>query len=147
MFTTCDTKCYKLTTGTCVEVDELKSPQEEADSRMFLHAKHVAETHVYKAIIITSDDTHVLVLALGYSAEITLELYQKAGTALRQTLTNISMLANSIGSNVCAAIISLHAFTGCDTTSAFAGRGKLAALKLLHNEPPFQDTFSRIGES
>ncbi|GFO00746.1 hypothetical protein PoB_002725100 [Plakobranchus ocellatus] len=43
------------------------------------------------------------------------------------------------------AIIGLHAFTGCDSTSCFAGKGKLKALKMLEGDQDHQDTFSRIG--
>ena len=31
----------------------------------------------------------------------------------------------------CEALLGLHAFTGCDTVSAFAGKGKIAGLNLL----------------
>ncbi|GFO27712.1 hypothetical protein PoB_005421700 [Plakobranchus ocellatus] len=41
--------------------------------------------------------------------------------------------------------IGLHAFTGCDSTSCFAGKGKLKALKMLEGDQDHQDTFSRIG--
>ncbi|GFN93832.1 DNA damage-inducible protein din7 [Plakobranchus ocellatus] len=41
--------------------------------------------------------------------------------------------------------IGLHAFTGCNSTSCFAGKGKLKALKMLEGDQDHQDTFSRIG--
>ncbi|GFN83438.1 DNA damage-inducible protein din7 [Plakobranchus ocellatus] len=34
---------------------------------------------------------------------------------------------------------------GCDSTSCFAGKGKLKALKMLEGDQDHQDTFSRIG--
>ncbi|GFO24261.1 hypothetical protein PoB_005076600 [Plakobranchus ocellatus] len=43
------------------------------------------------------------------------------------------------------AITGLHAFTGCDSTSCFAGKGKLKALKMLEGDQDHQDIFSRIG--
>ena len=45
-------------------VTQLKSSQEEADTRMLLHALHAAESG-FKAVIITADNTDVLVLSLG----------------------------------------------------------------------------------
>ena len=40
----------------------------------------------------------------------------------------------------------MHAFTGCDTVSAFAGRGKAKALKLLTNSKEHQDKFLLLGQ-
>ena len=42
---------------------------------------------------------------------------------------NISSISNALGESVSAALPGLHAFTCCDTVSAFAGIGKLLALK------------------
>ena len=39
----------------------------------------------------------------------------------------------------------LHAYTGCDTVSAFAGRGKVSALKLLQRNEKFCETFQKVG--
>ena len=39
----------------------------------------------------------------------------------------------------------MHAFTGCDTVSAFAGKGKASALKLLLNDKKIQETFLELG--
>ena len=44
---------------------------------------------------------------------------------------DIGTLALSIGQDVCQALPGLHSFTGCDTVSAFAGRGRLTALKTV----------------
>ncbi|KAG5895991.1 hypothetical protein JTB14_005097 [Gonioctena quinquepunctata] len=56
------------------------------------------------------------------------------------------MFAN-IGEDVCLALPGLHAFTGCDTVSAFAGKGKAAALKLLRTHKQFAIAMSRLGDS
>ena len=40
----------------------------------------------------------------------------------------------------------MHAYTGCDSVSAFAGRGKLRALKLL-KDVHFQEIFCELGQS
>ena len=46
-------------------------------------------------------------------------------------------LARSLGEDVCQALVGLHVFTGCDTVSAFAGRGKLGAQKLLKDSKTY----------
>ena len=36
-------------------------------------------------------------------------------------------------------------FTGCNSISAFSGKGKLAALKLVKRNPEFQEVFQQLG--
>ena len=40
----------------------------------------------------------------------------------------------------------MQAYSGCDTVSAFAGRGKLGALKLMRSEH-WQEVFRELGQS
>ena len=54
----------------------LQSNQEEADTRILLHAAHAAEEGD-SAVVITADDTDVLVLCLAFSADISCPLLQK----------------------------------------------------------------------
>ena len=53
LYITCGAKCYKVTANSVQNVVELSSEQEEADTRLLLHAKHAVAPHV-KAIIISS---------------------------------------------------------------------------------------------
>jgi len=45
------------------------------------------------------------------------------------------------------AILGLHAFTGCDVTSAFVQKGKVRPLRILQKHPEFSDTFKELGTS
>ena len=47
-------RCIKLTESGWQEIDYLQSTQEEADTRILLHAKHAAET-IPELICITED--------------------------------------------------------------------------------------------
>ena len=60
---------------------------------------------------------------------------------------DVQKVANTIEQEVCNALIGLHAFTGCDTVSAFAGWSKLAALKLVKAERAYRETFQQLGEN
>ena len=42
--------------------------------------------------------------------------------------------------------LGLHALTGCDTVSAFNGKGKVRPMKLLLKSPDFCDVLSKLGE-
>ena len=44
---------------------------------------------------------------------------------------DIGKIASAIGLQVCKALLGLHAFTGCDSVSSFAGIGKVKPLKIL----------------
>ena len=46
----------------------------------------------------------------------------------------------------CAALLGIHAFTGCDSTSAFKGKGKVKAIRLPKKKENYQRLFSRLGD-
>ena len=146
LFVTCDEVCYKITKENWEEVTELKSTQEEADTRMLLHAFHAANAGC-KAIIITADDTDVLVICLGLNSNFPYPIYQKRGTQNLVRFLDIGKLARAIAKSICNAVVGLHAFTGCDTVSAFAGRGKLSAFKQMKASTTYQEAFSQLGQS
>ena len=143
VYVTVKDKCYKITQSGSEEIEELKTTQEEADTRLIFHAKHAAKAG-YKCLIIISDDTDVLVLAIAFSSNIQCQIYQKSGTRARTKYVNITKLAYVLGESNCKALLGLHAFTGCDSVSAFAGRGKVAALKAMKLEQ-FSGTLQDLG--
>ena len=145
MYVTCGENCYKLTETDISEVDELRSTHEEADTRMLLHAKHAAE--YYNDVILVADDTDILIICLAFSTNIQCHLYMQCGTKVRQRLIDITKLTSAIGADVCASLIGLHCYTGCDTISSFSGQGKLGALKLVINNKKFRDALATLGKN
>ena len=62
-----DSRCHAIRMNTTLEIQELKeleTNQEEADTRMLLHAPHASKT--WTNIVIKSPDTDVFVLALSF---------------------------------------------------------------------------------
>ena len=108
-----------------------------------LHASHAAKEG-YQAIVICSEDTDVFIMSLAFHDKIEASLFLKCGTKTRRRIVDIGKVAASVGAGVCRALIGLHAYTGCDTVSAFAGKGKVKALKLLTSSKVHQDAFSRL---
>ena len=127
------------------EVAELASTHEEADTRILLHAKHAS--HDYSAIVIVAEDTNVFILCLAFQRQIDSAMHIKCESASRVRYTDVRKVAGVIGQNACTSLLSLHAYTGCDSVSSFTGRGKLAALKLLEDNVNFQETFRQLGQS
>ncbi|KAG0712699.1 hypothetical protein GWK47_002042 [Chionoecetes opilio] len=58
---------------------------------------------------------------------------------------DIITLSRTLGGSVCDSLIGMHAFTGCDTVSAFAGRGKMTTLKQVKMDKTYQDAFHDLG--
>ena len=113
-------------------MEELRSEQEEADTRLLLHAKHASKPPVKACVAFTNS--------------ITVPLYQQCVSQHHARYVDIGKIANAIGEDVCKALPGLHAFTGCDSVSAFASIGKVKPLKLLRNKEEFQGMLQNIGE-
>ncbi|KAJ8414978.1 hypothetical protein AAFF_G00025010 [Aldrovandia affinis] len=146
LYVASEESCLHITKDQWAEVAGLQSNQEEADTRMILHAAHAAEEG-YSAVVVTADDTDVLLLCLAFSADISCPLFQNCGMKNRVRYLDITKLHQALGDCVCNAVIGMHAYTGCDTLSAFTGRGKLRALKLIMRSEHFQEVFRKLGQS
>ena len=53
----------------------------------------------------------------------------------------------SLGEETCKALQGLHAFTACDSISAFSGRGKVGALKLVMKRGRLQKAIEGLGKA
>ncbi len=143
LYVTDGASCFKITRAGFHEVGELLSIQEEADTRLFLHVKH-AELNGYSNFVIHSPDTDVFIMAVAFSSELESHLYFKTGTKNKSRIISIdeisrqaSIHANKLGvskEEYKKSVLGVYCFTGCDTVSAFAGKGKLKAMKLLQQE-------------
>lgn len=144
LYATANEKCYRITAEGSREVQALTCHQEEADGRLLLHAAHASEEG-HGGVIICSEDTDVFIMALAFHDKITAPIFQKCGTRNRVRIVNIGKVAATLGIEVCRALIGLHSFTGCDTVSSFAGKGKVSALKLVVGNKNVQQMFSKLG--
>ena len=101
---------------------ELECHQEEADMRLFLHAQHAASSGS-AVVIIRSPDTDVAVIGCSLAAQIPAQVLLHTGTKECRRYISLSSVAARLGNGVCQALPGLHAFIGCDSTSAFSDRG------------------------
>ena len=146
LYVASEESCLLITKDQWAEVAGLQANQEEADTRIILHAAHAAEEG-YSAVVVAAEDTDMLLLCLAFSANVSCPIFQKCGTKNRVRYLDITKLRQGLGEGICNALIGMHAYTGCDTVSAFAGLGKLGALKLLTKSEHFQDVFLELGQS
>ena len=148
-FVTHGDNCTKLVapngSTTASDVPELCTNQEEADTRMFLHAEHASQNG-HQRIAIKSSDTDVEVLACYYQAVISADIILISGTSRRSRIVSIRRVGERLGREICEILPSLHAITGCDSVSAFSTKGKKKALDVVQMNPALRQTFGSLGE-
>lgn len=88
---------------------------EEADTRIMLHA-YDASTSGYRRIMIRTEDTAVLVLAISiYHTILVDELWVAFGFGKYLRYFPLHNIATGLGRDKCKALPLFHALTGCDT--------------------------------
>lgn len=98
----------------------------EADTRMFLHAKHAA-LGGSRSINIVSSDTDVVVIGVAVLEDLNVDaLWVTFGKGKDLRWIPIHDIVRSLGPRS-KALPFFHAFTGCDTMSTFVGKGKKKA--------------------
>ena len=83
-------QCHAIRMNTTVEIQELKeleTIQEEADTRMLLHAAHASKTRTN--IVMKSPDTDVFVLALSFCSHINANLYFHTAKGRESQITDL----------------------------------------------------------
>lgn len=144
---------WKLTRQQMEICDRLQSNQEEADTRMILHAKDASSR--YEDIVIFTPDTDVFILAASNLGTIGCNLFILTGTGDNRRIINLNLACENHFSRInnpdytkemfLEALPGFHCFTGCDSTSAFAGRGKIKPFKILIQKKEFIEAFSELG--
>ena len=135
----CDGKVQKT------EIFELKSGQEETDTRVVLYAKYGAKQG-YDFVRVRSPDSDIFFILLHFAGKIESNILFDTGSGNKKRLLNITQKARDLGQNRSSALMSLHALTGCDTTSSLKGIGKLKPIKLLQKTEKFEDSLCELGE-
>jgi len=112
-------------------IDSLQSTQEEADTRIILHAVSLSRDH--SRVIVRCDDTDVLVLLIYYSSrkQLTDKAHMYAGHSGKERYIPVHEIVTQLGPTVCECLPAIHAITGCDTTCSFHRIGKRTAYSTL----------------
>lgn len=116
---------------------------EEADTRIFLHAKHIVECG-HRKVVIQTVDTDVVIIGISLFGQINAEeLWIEFGVGKSKRWLPIHRYAASLGDEMCQGLLFWFSFTGCDTVSAFCGRGKKMAWNTWNIFPDITETFIR----
>ena len=104
---------------------------EEADERMLLHVNHA--TKQFSKHLIKTVDSDVIVISVTVFNQLqgVNELWIEFGRGKTLKYIPIHEIVNSLGKVSSREVSFLHALSGCDTTSAVAGKGKLSFYNAL----------------
>ena len=108
----------------------LTSTQEEADTIMILHALDASRSGY--TVHILSPDTDLFVLGLSNLLQLGKDTCILVGQGDKQRLVPLKPIHDVLGNEKAKALLGFHAFTGCDTTGRFAGKGKRTCWKAFN---------------
>ena len=119
---------------------------EEVDTRILLHARD-AVTRGFTSLLLKATDTDVVVVCLSLFEQIGAKcIWIEFGTSRNLRLLPIHEIHKSLGPARCRGLPFFHALTGCDTTTAFVGYGKVSAWNVWEEfEQEYTQVFSRVS--
>ena len=95
--------------------------------------------------IVIGEDTDVLVLLCYYANNTAHNIYYTSGVksgTKKKKIWDINRTRQAIGLSICELLPTVHAFSGCDTTSHIYGVGKGVLLKKAMSDSWFRDQTS-----
>ena len=149
-----DHKCFHYTVRSGVIVREqvlaLNSEHEEADTLIIYHLHKLTQEQPGLSICVRCGDTDVLLLLLYHvtCGNIQARVWMDAGKVFNNTrrYINISqIIMEESNPSLFDALLGFHAFTGCDFTAPFFGKGKQRPLERMKKIPGCMEAFAALG--
>ena len=118
-----------------------------------MHGAHAARSK-FAAVIIVFENTdvfilyyyyYVLVVCLAFKSFIQSSMVIKCSFQTIVKYLDVSRIVEGIRASTCKSLPGFHAFTGCDTVSAFQGRGKVLVFRIMAQDQLFQEVFQGLG--
>ena len=90
-------------------------------------------------------DSDVVVLCVAHFHQTVLsELWISFGTGKEHRIIPAHLIAQKLGEEKALAVMMLHAFTGCDQTSAFLNKGKKSSWDTFNIYPKVVSVFANL---
>ena len=123
-------------------IHTLKSTQQETDTWVILYGKYT-QYNGYQYACTRSPDTDVFFIILYFGLELKefILLFNSS-----DKLINLSDLASDDTQEHCSALLGLHTFTKCDSTSAFKGICNVKPIKSMQKSPKFVKVLTSLGD-
>jgi hypothetical protein len=139
-----DSFCEKVTEEEVSIYDTLASDQEEADTKVVLHALDALSTTQSNVCIRSpSGDTDIVIIAIGNISEIHRVKIDSGNGNNRKSIWLDTL---TLKEEECNALIGFHAFSGNDYISSFFRKGKLMCWKKMLQDEEFIEAFEHLGE-
>ena len=140
----CDTICKSN-----VAVDPwLEShDHEEADMLIVLYGVDVARKNPFQDLVVVSPDTDlVLLLLIAFYKSLCANTVFKTGKGNSIRYLDVGTMYEALGEERALALLSFHAFTGCDVTCKFYGKSKLTCWKVfMKSSSDILEAFKELG--
>ena len=118
---------------------------EEADTRLFLHVQDCSRSG--SRVMIRSTDTDVIVLAVANFRRLPVqEIWIAFGVGKHFRYLPAHKIALQLGRQSSEALPMFHVFSGCDTVSFFAGKGKNKCWETWKSFPEATATFLLLAK-
>lgn len=119
---------------------------EEADTRIFVHVADAVRAGHHR-ISIRTVDTDVVVLSVFFAHQIpdVRELWVAFGTGKSYRYIPAHIIAEALGEYKVKGLLFFHAYSGCDTVSAFYNRSKATAWSVWQAYPDVTETFYALS--
>lgn len=122
---------------------------EEADTRICVHLKNALDKDA-RTILVRTVDTDVIVIPIGqffhfHSTYPDMDIWVAFGMGKHFQYISINTVCRNLGAEKSMALPSFHAYTGCDTTSQFRGKGEKICLGSLEGIPRGHRSFHQHG--
>jgi len=72
-------------------------------------------------------------------------MYSPGGANSPEKVYNIKQIQTALGKKLTETLLFVHAMTGCDTTSAINGKGKIGTLLLMEKKPKLFETVANFN--
>lgn len=121
---------------------------EEADTRIFVHVMNAVKQSCITKAAILANDIDVVVIAVATFPVLKRSgldhLWVAYGVGKNKRWLPVHSLVSKLEEKACG-LLFFHAVTGCDTVSAFKGKGKKSCFQTWDIFPQANDTFRQLS--
>ena len=129
------------------QIEPLTSTQEETDTRVVLYCVW-AKDQGYTTVRVRSPDSDIFFILVHHSDLFgAMTVLFDTGVGKHRRIINLTAFAEAHDKTFRAALLGIHAFCGCDTTSAFKGKGHSGPIKAIQKRTRFASTMEQLGTS
>ncbi|KAL9966137.1 hypothetical protein ACROYT_G024162 [Oculina patagonica] len=151
-----DDKFVYITSGenvisSCPRQQMQSCNHEEADTRILVHVKD-ALAKGGRSVLVCTVDTDVVVILIAQFHMLSSRwpgstFWVAFGMGKTFQLLSVNSIRDYLGEEKYRALPFFHAFTGCDTTSAFLGKGKKSAWEAWNAYPEVTEAFLYVNDN